>query len=134
MPPRSVRRSGRPTAGWRTPIMLSDSPHDRACSMTASAPKAFISWSSGKDSAFALLEAHRLGLAEIVGVLTTVNEVHDRVSIHGVRNTLLDRQVEALGLPCLKVSLPSPCSNKVYEARMAEAIEQIKAEGVRHIA
>lgn len=59
--------------------------------MTASAPKAFISWSSGKDSAFALLEAHRLGLAEIVGVLTMVNEVHDRVSIHGVRNTLLDR-------------------------------------------
>src|SRR5450759_3328582 len=105
MPPRSVRRIGRPTAGWRTPIMLSDSPHDRACSMTASAPKAFISWSSGKDSAFALLEAHRLGLAEIVGVLTTVNEVHDRVSIHGVRNTLLDRQVEMLGLPCLKVSL-----------------------------
>jgi uncharacterized protein (TIGR00290 family) len=101
--------------------------------MTASAPKAFISWSSGKDSAFALLEAHRLGLAEIVGVLMTVNEVHDRIAIHGVRNTLLDRQVEALGLPCLKVFLPTPFTNQVYEARMAVAIEQIKAEGVRHI-
>ena len=49
-------------------------------------PKAYISWSSGKDSAFALLEARRLGLAEIVGVLTTVSEVYDRVSMHGVRN------------------------------------------------
>ncbi len=96
-------------------------------------PKAFISWSSGKDCAFALLEARRLGLAEIVGVLTTVNEVHDRVSMHGVRTALLDRQVAALGLPCLKVPLPSPCPNEVYEARMAAAIERIKAEGVRHV-
>jgi uncharacterized protein (TIGR00290 family) len=101
--------------------------------MTAPPPKAFISWSSGKDSAFALLEARRLGLADIVGVLTTVSEAHDRVSMHGVRNALLDRQVAALGLPCLKVTLPSPCSNEIYEARMAAAIERIKAENVRHI-
>lgn len=101
--------------------------------MIASTPKAFLSWSSGKDSAFALLEAHRLGLAEIVGVLTTTNEVHDRVSIHGVREALLGRQVAALGLPCLKVPLPSPCSNRIYEARMAAAIGQIKAGGIRHI-
>jgi len=101
--------------------------------MTASAPKAFISWSSGKDCAFALLEARRLGLAEIVGVLTTVNEVHDRVSMHGVRTALLDRQVAALGLPVLKVPLPSPCSNEVYEQRMEAAVERIKAEGVRHV-
>jgi uncharacterized protein (TIGR00290 family) len=95
--------------------------------------KAFISWSSGKDSAFALLEARRLGLAEIIGVLTTVNEVHDRVSMHGVRNVLLDRQVAALDLPCLKVLLPYPCSNELYEARMAAAVERIKAVGVRHM-
>jgi uncharacterized protein (TIGR00290 family) len=101
--------------------------------MTASAPKAFMSWSSGKDSAFALLEARRLGTAEIVGVLTTVSEVYDRVSMHGVRNALLDRQVAALGLPCVKVPLPSPCSNEIYEARMAVAIERIKADGVRHV-
>lgn len=101
--------------------------------MTESTPRAFISWSSGKDSAYALLEARRLGLADIVGVLTTVNEVHDRVSMHGVRNALLDRQVAALGLPCLKVPLPSPCPNEVYEARMEAAVERIKADGVRHI-
>jgi uncharacterized protein (TIGR00290 family) len=107
--------------------------NDRTHAMTVSPPKAFISWSSGKDSAFALLEAHRLGLAEIVGVLTTVNEVHDRVAMHGVRNALLDRQVAALGLPCIKVPLPSPCSNEVYEARMGVAVERIKAGGVRHM-
>jgi uncharacterized protein (TIGR00290 family) len=96
-------------------------------------PKAFVSWSSGKDSAFALFEARRLGLAEIAGVLTTINEVHDRVAMHGVRNALLDRQIAALGLPAIKVPLPSPCSNEVYEARMAEACSAIKAEGVNCI-
>jgi len=55
------------------------------------AVKAFVSWSSGKDSAYALAEARRSGMAEIVGVLTTVNEAYDRVAMHGVRNSLLDR-------------------------------------------
>jgi diphthamide synthase (EF-2-diphthine--ammonia ligase) len=96
-------------------------------------PKAFVSWSSGKDSAFALHEAQRLGLAEIVGVLTTINEVYDRVAMHGVRTALLDRQIEALGLPAIKVPIPSPCPNAVYEARMAEACGRIRAQGVRHI-
>jgi uncharacterized protein (TIGR00290 family) len=96
-------------------------------------PKAFVSWSSGKDSAFALHTARREGLADIVGVLTTVNEVYDRVAMHGVRSALLDRQIAALGLPAIKVPLPSPCSNEIYEARMAEACAQIKAQGVDHI-
>lgn len=96
-------------------------------------PKAFVSWSSGKDSAFALYEARRLGLADIVGVLTTVNEVHDRVAMHGVRNALLDLQVAALGVPAIRINIPSPCPNEVYEARMAETCERIAAQGVRHI-
>lgn len=96
-------------------------------------PKAFVSWSSGKDSAFALHEARRLGTADVVGLLTTVNEVHHRVAMHGTRESLLDRQVAATGLPCLKIPLPSPCPNEVYEARMAEACAHIRAQGVRHI-
>ena len=76
-------------------------------------PKAFVSWSSGKDSAFALHETRRLGVAEIVGVLTTINEVYDRVAMHGVRSELLDRQIAALGLPAIKVPLPSPCPNEI---------------------
>jgi uncharacterized protein (TIGR00290 family) len=94
--------------------------------------QAFVSWSSGKDSAFALHEARGAGL-EIVGILTTVNDVYARVAMHGVRDELLDRQIQALGLPALKVRIPSPCPNEVYEARMSEACARIKADGVRHI-
>jgi uncharacterized protein (TIGR00290 family) len=97
------------------------------------AVKAFVSWSSGKDSAFALTEARRSGIAEIVGVLTTVNEAYDRVTMHGVRNSLLDRQTAALGLPCLKVPLPNPCPMEAYEARMADASAAMKARGVEHV-
>jgi uncharacterized protein (TIGR00290 family) len=96
-------------------------------------PKAFVSWSSGKDSAFALCEARRLGLAEIAGVVTTVNEVYDRVAMHGVRSELLDRQIAALQVPVIKVLIPSPCTNEVYEARMAGACAAMKASGVRHL-
>jgi uncharacterized protein (TIGR00290 family) len=97
------------------------------------APKAFMSWSSGKDSAFALHAARQDGTADIVGVLTTVNAVYDRVAMHGVRHALLDRQIEALGLPAIIVPLPSPCPNAVYEARMEKACADIKSRGVDHM-
>jgi uncharacterized protein (TIGR00290 family) len=97
------------------------------------APKAFMSWSSGKDSAFALHAARQDGIADIVGMLTTVNEVYDRVAMHGVRHALLDRQIEALGLPAIIVPLPSPCPNAIYEARMEEACADIKSRGVDHM-
>jgi uncharacterized protein (TIGR00290 family) len=95
-------------------------------------PKAFMSWSSGKDSAFALHEARRSGV-EIAGVLTTINEVHDRVAMHGVRNALLDLQIAALGVPAIKVPIPSPCPNAVYEARMEDACTAIRAQGINRI-
>ena len=96
-------------------------------------PKAYVSWSSGKDSAFALYEAQRSGVADVVGVLTTVNEVYGRVAMHGVRDGVLDRQIAALGLPALKVMLPNPCPNEIYQERMAQACARIKEQGVRHI-
>jgi uncharacterized protein (TIGR00290 family) len=96
-------------------------------------PKAYISWSSGKDSAYALHEARSLGLAEVVGAITTISEAYDRVAMHGVRASLLDRQMAALGIPSVRVMLPSPCSNEIYEARFGEGCERLKAEGVRHI-
>lgn len=96
-------------------------------------PSAYVSWSSGKDSAFALCEARRLGLARIVGVLTTINEAYDRVAMHGVRNAMLDRQIAELGLPAIKVPLPNPCPNEVYETRMAEACTWLKEQGIAHI-
>jgi uncharacterized protein (TIGR00290 family) len=96
-------------------------------------PKAFVSWSSGKDCAFAVWQCRQLGLADVVGVLTTLNEEYDRVAMHGVRNELLDRQVAALGLPVLKVPLPNPCSNEVYEQRMTVACARMKAQGIEHV-
>ncbi len=97
------------------------------------APKAFMSWSSGQGQRIRALRSQTSRPCRHRGVLTTVNAVYDRVAMHGVRDALLDRQTAALGLPCIKVPLPSPCPNEIYEARMAEAVEQIKAQGVRHM-
>jgi uncharacterized protein (TIGR00290 family) len=94
--------------------------------------KAFVSWSSGKDSAFAFHEARKSGI-EIAGVLTTLNEVYDRVAMHGVRAELLDRQIAALDVPAIKVPIPSPCPNEVYEAKMDAACADIRTRGIRHI-
>ena len=97
------------------------------------APRAVLSWSSGKDCAFALLEARRLGLADVVALLTTTNEAFDRVAMHGTRAALLERQAQALGLPLINVPLPWPCSNEQYESRMAAAMGKVAALDVRHM-
>ena len=87
-----------------------------------SRPKAWISWSTGKDSAWALHTVRERGDVEVVALLTTVNTAHARVAMHAVRESLLEAQSEALGLPLVKVPIPSPCPNAVHEQAMAEAI------------
>ena len=96
-------------------------------------PKALISWSNGKDSAFALHEIRRAGEFDVVGALTTVTETFDRVSIHGVRQEILRAQLEAAGLPSRIVPIPYPCPNAIYEARMGEAVASAVGEGITHI-
>jgi len=96
-------------------------------------PKALIAWSSGKDSAWALYEVRRAGDCEIVGALTTVTETFDRVSMHGVRKNVLMAQLEAARLPPTIVSIPYPCPNEIYEARMATALAQAKDAGVTQV-
>jgi uncharacterized protein (TIGR00290 family) len=98
-----------------------------------SRPKALISWSSGKDSAFALHEVRRAGAFEIVGALTTVTETFGRVAIHGVRQEILGGQCAAVGLPQRIVPIPYPCPNAIYEARMREAVAHAVADGVTHM-
>ncbi len=95
--------------------------------------KALISWSSGKDSAFALHEVRRAGEFEVVGALTTVTETFERVSIHGVRQEILHAQLDAAGLPPRIVPIPYPCPNVTYEERMGEAVAKAVAEGITHI-
>ncbi len=96
-------------------------------------PKALISWSSGKDSAFALHEVRRAGEFDVVGALTTVTETFARVSIHGVRQEILRAQCDAAGLPQRIVPIPYPCPNEIYEARMGEAVATAVREGVTHM-
>jgi uncharacterized protein (TIGR00290 family) len=98
-----------------------------------SRPKALISWSSGKDSAFALHEVRRASEFEIVGALTTVTETFERVAIHGVRQEILRAQCAAAGLPQRVVPIPYPCPNEIYEARIGEAVAQAVADGVSHM-
>jgi uncharacterized protein (TIGR00290 family) len=96
--------------------------------------KALLSWSSGKDSAWSLHVLRKRGEVEVVGLLTTVNEVYSRVAMHAVRVELLEAQAAAVGLPLWKIPLPSPCSNGEYEAAMLAAIERAKSDGVNTFA
>lgn len=96
-------------------------------------PKALISWSSGKDSAFALHEVRRAGEFDVVGALTTVTETFGRVSIHGVRQEILHAQCESAGLPPRIVPIPYPCPNAIYEARMGQAVAKAVQDGITHI-
>lgn len=95
--------------------------------------KAVVAWSSGKDSAWAFHLARRSSELEIVGTLTTLTDPYERVSMHGVREALLDQQTARLGVPNTKVRIPSPCPNETYEAQMAVAMETLGAQGVTHV-
>jgi len=96
-------------------------------------PKALIAWSSGKDSAWALHVVRESGDYDVVGALTTVNRTFGRVAMHGVRQELLEMQIAAAGLEPVLVHIPHPCTNDIYEAAMADAVAQAKADGVTHI-
>jgi uncharacterized protein (TIGR00290 family) len=94
----------------------------------------FLSWSSGKDSAWSLHVLRRQGAYEVAGLLTTFNEVADRVAMHAVRRELVERQAAAAGLPLWVVSLPWPCSNEEYESRMARTCAKAIGEGIEGVA
>jgi uncharacterized protein (TIGR00290 family) len=96
--------------------------------------KICLSWSSGKDSAWALGVLRRDAPDAVSGLLTTVSEQFDRVAMHGVRSSVLRAQAAAAGLPLISVPLPSPCSNQEYEQRMAAAVGRLVADGFTHVA
>jgi uncharacterized protein (TIGR00290 family) len=96
-------------------------------------PKALIAWSSGKDSAWALHVVRQQQAFDVVGALTTITETFGRVSMHGVREELLQAQLAAAELPLIPVHIPYPCPNEAYETAMGEALAQAKAAGVTHM-
>ncbi len=90
----------------------------------------WMSWSSGKDSAYALLKLLKNSDYRVTGIFTSVNVEYDRVAMHSTRADLLRRQADALGLPLKVVALPARCTNEIYEEKMGELIIQAKREGV----
>jgi uncharacterized protein (TIGR00290 family) len=96
--------------------------------------KVLVSWSSGKDSAWALHVLKQQAEYEIVGLVTTINSAFDRVAMHGTRRELVEMQAEAAGLPLIKVPLPWPCSNLDYEGAMKKLCQEALEAGVSAIA
>jgi len=96
--------------------------------------KILLSWSSGKDSAWALHLLNRQHPGAVAALLTTVNEAMDRVAMHGVRRSVLEAQARAAELPLHVVHIPHPCPNDIYEAQMRTAIADAKANGFTHAA
>jgi uncharacterized protein (TIGR00290 family) len=88
-----------------------------------------MSWSSGKDSAFALHRARTVLGLEVTHLLVSVNADVDRVSMHAVRSSLLQLQAARLGLPLHRVDLPAPCPHEVYESAMASAVKVARPDG-----
>lgn len=93
--------------------------------------KAVFNWSGGKDSSLALHKYIQHGNPEISCLLTTVNESFNRVSMHGVRTELLERQAENIGIPLVKVMLPEMPDMPAYEKIMTEYLLKLKSDGVR---
>ena len=100
----------------------------------AGVKRVLLSWSSGKDSAWALHVLRERGELEVAGLLTTITRDHGRVSMHAVRESLLDAQVAALGLPVRKVYLPKGASNEEYERVVALELHACKTEGIEDVA
>ena len=91
-------------------------------------------WSGGKDSALALHTILQRDDVQVTALLTTVTEGYERISMHGVRRELLERQAQSIGLPLHEVRIPPQCVNPIYEARMEEALRVHYNRGVRKVA
>ena len=95
--------------------------------------RAVFTWSGGKDSAMALYELQMADSYEVTALLTTVTEDYDRISMHGVRAALLERQAESLRLPLDKVYITRNASNEDYEAAMSDKLLHYRSRGIHSV-
>jgi uncharacterized protein (TIGR00290 family) len=95
-------------------------------------PKAIFNWSSGKDSALALYKTLKEDQFEVISLLTSINKEYQRISMHGVHVSLLEKQAESLGLPLLKMELPKEPSMEEYREIMSKMMNNIQSQGVTH--
>ena len=95
-----------------------------------------LAWSGGKDSTLALAALRADPRYQVLALLTTVTGEYERISIHGVRRTILEAQVEALGLPLIEARIPPNATNIAYEAAFAAALQKAQERwpGLRHVA
>ncbi len=96
--------------------------------------RVLLSWSSGKDSAWALHLLRRDPAIQVCALVTTLNAEFDRVAMHGTRHSVLEAQARAAGLPLWIVPLPWPCSNEIYEQCMTEVCTRAVAENIHAVA
>jgi len=101
--------------------------------VTEAAANAVVSWSGGKDSALALHAARGDPTLRVTGLLTTVTDGFERISMHGVRRALLEAQSDAVGLPVREVRIPIAASNETYEAALRRELETLHREGVSRV-
>lgn len=98
-------------------------------------PRVAVSWSSGKDAAWALHVMRAAGHVDVVALLTTMNSHFDRVAMHGVRADVVRAQADAVGVPLVEAPLPWPCPNDAYESAMRDALARLRTEfAVTHVA
>lgn len=95
--------------------------------------KVLVAWSGGKDSALAVHEINSSGRYEIESLLCTLTKPFDRVSMHGVRRILIERQASAIGCPLAEVFIPYPCPNESYESLMTEALLPRRDAGIQKV-
>ena len=93
-----------------------------------------LAFSGGKDSSLSLHALQNDGRFEVSGLITTVTEGYDRISMHGVRRSLLREQADSIGLPLTEVTIPPRASNEIYERAMGEAFIRLREGGVRRVA
>ncbi|SHE43059.1 diphthine--ammonia ligase [Chryseobacterium sp. OV279] len=93
-------------------------------------PKAVFNWSSGKDSALALYKTLQENRSEVITLLTSINKEFQRISMHGVHISLLEKQAESLGLPLIKMELPKEPSMEEYRELMNKTMSEIQAMGI----
>ena len=92
--------------------------------------QAVLFWSGGKDSAMALYQAQQNPEIEIKAIITTLNQEYCRISMHGIQEAVLDRQVEQLGIPLIKMWIPNEPENNTYEEVLLNTCRQLKSDGI----
>ncbi|MBQ0789406.1 MAG: adenine nucleotide alpha hydrolase [Cycloclasticus sp.] len=96
--------------------------------------RTLLSWSSGKDSAWTLYQLQQDPTIELAGLVTTINQTHQRVAMHAVRVALLEQQAQAAQLPLHIINIPHPCSNVMYQQAMDGFFQSIQGQGITHMA